>query len=208
MNTWGIVVAAGSGSRFGGDKHAAILGGVPLWRWAERLFAEVGLDGVVLVGDVPAGIPGGARRQDSVAAGLAAIPNSADIILVHDAARPLASKGMVCRLLEALAAIGEVAGAVPAVPIRDTIKRVSGNEIKETIDRAHLVAVQTPQAFKGEALRTAHAQITSDVTDDSAMVEAIGGKVLVVDGEPRNIKVTFAADLAMAESLLTEESRR
>ncbi len=207
LSAWGIVVAAGSGTRFGGDKHMATLGGISLWRWADRLFTDVGLDGVVVVGDVPGGIQGGVRRQDSVAAGLAAIPDSAEIILVHDAARPLASAGLVRRLLEAVAA-DNVDGAVPAVPLRDTIKRVHGHRIEETIDRSELVAVQTPQAFRGKMLRTAHLQITSDVTDDAAMVEAIGGSVTVIDGEPSNIKVTFAADLAMAESLLTEESRR
>lgn len=207
LSAWGIVVAAGSGTRFGGDKHLATLGGIPLWRWADRLFADVGLDGVILVGDVPGGIRGGVRRQDSVAAGLAAIPNSAEIVLVHDAARPLASARLVGRLLEAVVA-GDVDGAVPAVPLRDTIKLVQGQRIKETIDRSDLVAVQTPQAFRGEILRTAHIQITADVTDDAAMVEAMGGSVVVVDGDPSNIKVTFAADLAMAESLLTEESRR
>jgi len=207
VNVWGIVVAAGSGNRFGGAKHAAELAGRPLWQWAAGLLEEAGVTGVVLVGDVPGGVAGGARRQDSVAAGLSKVPGSADIVLIHDAARPLASSALVRRLLGALTE-RDVAGAVPGLPLTDTIKRVADGMINGTLERSGLVAVQTPQAFRADILRKAHREVTSDVTDDAAMVEAIGGTVVLVEGDPANLKVTFRADLVMAESLLDAGRQR
>jgi 2-C-methyl-D-erythritol 4-phosphate cytidylyltransferase len=201
MSIWGIVVAAGIGRRFGGTKHLVELDGRPLWRWAVDTLDRSGLDGILVVGDVPGGIPGGRRRQDSVAAGLARVPDSATAILVHDAARPLASPALVARLIEALVRPG-VDGVVPGVALRDTIKRVEQGSVSETIDRSSLVAVQTPQAFTADSLRRAHAEVTADVTDDAAMVEAIGGSIAVVEGEQHNIKVTYPTDLAIARVLL------
>ena len=207
MNVWGIVVAAGSGDRFGGAKHVAELGGRPLWQWAAGLLEEAGVSDVVLVGDVPGGVAGGTRRQDSVAAGLSEVPGSADIVLIHDAARPLASNELVRRLLDALTE-PDVAGAVPGLPLTDTIKRVSEGKIDGTLERSGLVAVQTPQAFRADVLRKAHREVTLEVTDDASMVEAIGGTVIVVEGDPANLKVTFRADLVMAESLLAAGRHR
>lgn len=201
METWGIVVAAGTGSRFGGSKHLARLAGRPLWDWSRLALREAGVTDVVVVGDVEGGIPGGARRQDSVRAGLEAVPGSADLILVHDAARPLASSALVTSLI-AVFDDQTVDAAVPGVPVRDTIKRVQGNKVVETLDRDTLVAVQTPQAFRARMLRDAHGMISREVTDDASMVEALGGKVVVIPGERSNLKITYVDDMEVAQAHL------
>ncbi len=197
MRTWGIVVAAGSGSRFGGPKHVLELDGRPLWVWARDALLEGGVDEVTVVGPVPGGVAGGTRRQDSVAAGLAEVPAGIEVIAVHDAARPLASSGLVGRLLEALDA-GDAHGVVPAVPVSDTIKVVDADRIVSTLDRHSLVAVQTPQVFRAEWLRRAHGSAAGDATDDAAMVEAIGGTVITVPGEPAALKITYPGDVRAA----------
>jgi 2-C-methyl-D-erythritol 4-phosphate cytidylyltransferase len=159
-------------------------------------------DGVVLV--VPpdhvedeasvadAVVAGGATRSASVRAGLAAVPPDADVVIVHDAARPFAAPA----LFEAvIAAVRDGAdGAVPGVPLADTVKRVVGSQVIATLDRDELVAVQTPQAFTAGALRRAHAGAV-EATDDAALVEAAGGRVVVVPGDPANTKITLRADL-------------
>lgn len=200
MTIWGIVVAAGSGSRFGGPKHDVLLAGRPLWAWAQDALVAGGIDDVVLVGDVPGGVPGGERRRDSVAAGLAQIPDDVDYTLVQDAARPLASPDLVRRIVGRLRG-GDVDAVVPAVPVRDTIKQVSEGRVVATVDRSVLAAVQTPQGFRTEVLRSAHQASDGDVTDDAALVEAVGGTVVTVAGDPRNLKVTYPEDLMLAEAL-------
>lgn len=165
-------------------------------------------DGVVLVvpgghlaadvpaADVPAAdvvVAGGATRSDSVRAGLAAVPAGADVVVVHDAARPFSSPA----LFEAVVA-GVRAGAdavIPGLPILDTVKRVVDGRVVGTVDREGLVTVQTPQAFAAAALRRAHAG-GGVATDDAALVEAAGGKVVVVPGDPANTKITLRGDLA------------
>jgi 2-C-methyl-D-erythritol 4-phosphate cytidylyltransferase len=137
---------------------------------------------------VDAVVAGGATRSASVRAGLAAVPDDATIVLVHDAARPLASM-QLWELVIAGAGAGHDA-VVPAVPVVDTLREVGG----ATVDRTRFVAVQTPQGFRADVLRRAHAS-GADGTDDASLVEAIGGKVLVVDGEPENRKITTLADL-------------
>lgn len=155
-------------------------------------------------------VPGGATRAASVRAGLAAVPPDARIVVVHDAARPLASAALFHAVVEAL---GDGAvGAVSALPVTDTIKTVEhgdlgcarGVAVRGTLERAELVAVQTPQAFCAAVLREAHAEAT-DATDDAALVEASGGGVRAVRGDPRNLKVTTAEDLAIAELLSRTE---
>jgi len=197
MRTWGIVVAAGSGSRFGGPKHQLKLDDRPLWVWARDALIDGGAEQVTLVGPVPGGVAGGVRRQDSVAAGLAEVPDGVDVIAVHDAARPLASPDLVLRLIDALAS-PEVHGAVPVVPVRDTIKQVESGRVVATLDRSSLVAVQTPQVFRAEWLRRAHASVVGSATDDAAMVEAIGGTVVTVPGEPAAVKITYPDDVVVA----------
>lgn len=208
METWAIVVAAGGGARFGGPKQFAPLGGSTVLDRAVATVREASCDGVVVVlpagasWDPPPGVRtaiGGATRSASVRAGLACVPETADVVVVHDAARPLASRRLFATVIDAIA--GGADAAVPGLPVVDTLKRVDDHHVVETVSREGLVAVQTPQAFRAEALRAAHAGNGSD-TDDAALVEAGGGKVVVVDGERRNLKLTGADDLELARTLL------
>ena len=207
METWAIVVAAGGGARFGGPKQFAPLGGSTVLDRAVATARE-SCDGVVVVlaagatWDPPAGVRtaiGGATRSASVRAGLVRVPETADVVVVHDAARPLASRRLFAAVIDAIA--GGADAAVPGLPVVDTLKRVDDHHVVETVSREGLVAVQTPQAFRAEALRAAHAGNGND-TDDAALVEAGGGKVVVVDGERRNLKLTGADDLELARTLL------
>jgi 2-C-methyl-D-erythritol 4-phosphate cytidylyltransferase len=221
--TWAIVVAGGEGSRLGADRPKAFvrLAGRPLLAYAIDLLDDhPAVDRVVLVvpaeweeqatfladqlaaGKVVAAVRGGDTRALSVAAGLAEVPGDAGAVLVHDAARPFASAGLVDRLLEALAGHD---GAVPCVPVTDTVKRVRDGRVVETPARAEMHAVQTPQAFRAEALRAAFAPPPAEwreATDCASMVEAAGFAVAAVDGDPGNVKVTTADDLARAEERL------
>jgi 2-C-methyl-D-erythritol 4-phosphate cytidylyltransferase len=150
----------------------------------------------------PAGVTatvGGATRSDSVRAGLALVSAAADIIVVHDAARPLASRRLYTSVIDAVATGADA--AVPVLPVVDTIKRVHDGRVVETVARADLVAVQTPQAFRAAALRAAHAAGAVD-TDDAALVEAAGGSVAVVEGERRNLKLTSPEDLDVMRALV------
>jgi 2-C-methyl-D-erythritol 4-phosphate cytidylyltransferase len=204
---WAVIVAAGWGERFGGPKQFAELGGARLVDHAVDTAAAT-CDAVVLVvpdaadwqgAEVTALVTGGATRAESVRAGLAAVPPSAEVVVVHDAARPLASAALFDAVV---AAVREGAdGAVPGLAVTDTLKRVDDVRVTATVDRMGLVAVQTPQAFRAEALRAAHAS-GADATDDAALVEEIGGAVVVVPGDPRNLKVTGPADLMIAAALL------
>ena len=212
-DVWAIVVAGGSGSRFGdaAPKQFLDLGGLRLIDWALAA-AGAACGGVVAVlpaahlkGTLAAGVvavTGGATRSASVRAGLEAVPADAAVIVVHDAARPLADPALFERVIAAVRAGAD--GAVPGVPVADTIKRVdpSGGVVLETLDRPALRAVQTPQAFAAAVLRRAHAG-QADATDDAALVEAAGGRVVVVDGDPANLKITGPDDLVRAETLLT-----
>ncbi|HAX82210.1 MAG TPA: 2-C-methyl-D-erythritol 4-phosphate cytidylyltransferase [Actinobacteria bacterium] len=200
MNLYGIVVAAGRGERFGVPKAGLVVQGLSLWQWAVAALEAAGAAGVIVVGEVPGGIPGGARRRDSVAAGMAALPPDATHVLIHDAARPLATPALATAVIVRLA-VGDVDGVVPALPLGDTIKRVEGERVVETIQRTGLVAVQTPQGFRLEALRAAHAADADDATDDAQLVERHGGSVVYVPGESTNLKITYPEDLALAEAL-------
>jgi len=163
-------------------------------------------------------VSGGATRADSVRCGLAAVPSEAAIIVVHDAARPLASPALFEAVLAAVTE-GGADGVVPGVPVRDTIKVVDeSGRVTDTLDRDRLVAVQTPQAFNAAALRRAHAEAAPDAatpaaampaaaTDDAMLVEALGGTVLVVPGEPGNLKITDPDDLMAAERLVAARRR-
>jgi 2-C-methyl-D-erythritol 4-phosphate cytidylyltransferase len=202
VSAWGIVVAAGRGDRFGRPKHLVALAGIPLWERARDALLAGGVDGVIVVGDVAGGIAGGARRRDSVAAGVANLPRDADFVLVHDAARPLASGALAARVLGELRA-GTADAVVPVMPVRDTLKRVAGGIVEETVDRADLVAVQTPQGFVVETLRRAQAADAGDVSDEAVLIERAGGTVAVVEGEVQNLKITFPGDLTIAEALLS-----
>lgn len=143
---------------------------------------------------------GGETRAVSAWAGVREVPEGAAIILVHDAARPLLPEEVVERLVTALAEGGD--GAVPALPLADTVKRVRGEDVVETLDRNELAAVQTPQAFGADILRSALGGDLSGASDCSSLVEAAGGRVKTVPGDPRLLKVTTAEDLALVESWL------
>jgi 2-C-methyl-D-erythritol 4-phosphate cytidylyltransferase len=145
-------------------------------------------------------VPGGATRAESVLAGLGEVPEGALVVLVHDAARPLVSDEVVERVLGPLAEGYD--GVVPALPASDTIKRVVQGVVVETVSREGLVAAQTPQAFLAPVLRRALGGDLAGATDCASLVERVGGRVAVVDGDPRLLKVTTPADLAMVESWL------
>jgi 2-C-methyl-D-erythritol 4-phosphate cytidylyltransferase len=213
VSTWGIVVAGGSGDRFGVPKQFETVGGTRLVDRAV-VTASVACDDVVVV--LPAGVgwdgppvaaavPGGATRSASVRAGLDAVPGSADVVVVHDAARPLASPVLFEAVIDAVRSGADA--AVPALLVPDTVKRVEGDRVVETITRDGLMAVQTPQAFRADALRAAHRE-GDDATDDAALVEATGGRVVIVPGEPANLKVTTPADLVVASALCVDHGER
>jgi 2-C-methyl-D-erythritol 4-phosphate cytidylyltransferase len=207
VTTWAIVVAGGSGHRFGAPKQFARLAGVAVVDRALATAQEACDHAVVVVpaGSVwrpPSGVAiarAGATRSDSVRAGLAAVDRGAGIVVVHDAARPLASRALFAAVIDAIRAGADA--AIPAIPVVDTLKRVADGRVVETVARDGIVAVQTPQAFRAEALRAAHVHGGID-TDDAALVEMHGGTVVTVPGEQRNLKVTVAADLELAHALL------
>lgn len=213
-----IVLAAGAGQRFGGDKLFAPLAGRPvLWHAIDRIARSRVVDAIIVVAGahnlaavrglvaasgwrkVCAVCQGGARRQDSVRAGLMAAPPSA-YVLVHDGARPLVPPALVARGLRAAERWGAATAGLPAV---DTVKVVDLDEcVRATLDRRVLRLVQTPQVFRRDLLEAAHHQITEDVTDDAAMVERLGQPVVVFAGSRENLKITERADLAWAEVYL------
>jgi 2-C-methyl-D-erythritol 4-phosphate cytidylyltransferase len=219
--TWALIVAAGAGERLGIDrpKAFATLGGRPLLAESlHRLDVCPWIDAIVVAAPqgweepaillaeelaaskVVSSVTGGGTRADSVRAALSEVPEDAAVVLVHDAARPLLDDEVVERVL---APLGEgFDGAVPALPIADTVKRVDGRVVVETVDRAALVGAQTPQAFLADTLRRAYSGDLAGATDCSSLVERVGGRVAIVDGDPRLLKVTTKADLALVESWL------
>jgi 2-C-methyl-D-erythritol 4-phosphate cytidylyltransferase len=224
MSVWAVIVAAGRGERLGLDRPKAFakLNDRPLLAESlERLEASDWIDSIVVAappdweepvillaeelgcGKVVAAVPGGDTRSASVRAALAEIPDDAAVVLVHDAARPVLAEDVIERLLTTLNEGWD--GAVPGLPITDTVKRVDGNEVVETVDRESLVISQTPQAFVWPLLRDA-AAAGDEATDCAAMVEARGGRIRVVPGDPRLIKVTDQDDLALVAQLLARES--
>jgi 2-C-methyl-D-erythritol 4-phosphate cytidylyltransferase len=219
VSVWAVLAAAGSGERLGADRPKAFarLGDRPLLAESlERLDASDWVDAIVIAAPpgweepaillaeelgcskVSACVAGGLTRADSVRLGVAEVPRDAAVILVHDAARPLVDDAVVERVVSALNEGWD--GAVPALPLADTVKRVEGEVVVETLPRDQLRAVQTPQAFVADVLR--NALTGSDWTDCSAAVEASGGRVKVVDGDARLEKITDAADLDRLAALL------
>lgn len=222
-----IVVAGGSGERSGleGGKQLAIVAGLPVLSWTVRALDEAPEVELIVVvthpdrGDEyravavePLGLstpvvfaPGGDSRQASVASGLAAVPESVDVVLVQDGARPLLTADLVTRTLAALYESAGAAGVVVGHPVFDTLKIVTGGAVSSTPDRSRYWAVQTPQAFTSSVLRDAYARAAEEGfvgTDDSSLVERAGGRVVLVEGPRDNIKVTVADDLTLVESAL------
>jgi len=221
MSVWALLVAAGVGERLGEERPKAFirLGELPLLAEPLRRLDESGwVDAIVVA--VPAGweepaillaeelsatkvvasVTGGATRADSVRAALAEVPDDALVVLVHDAARPLLDDAVVERVLAPLSEGWD--GVVPGLPLADTVKRVEGDAVAETVDRTGLVSVQTPQAFPAATLRAAYAGDVAGATDCASLVEARGGRVKVVEGDPRLVKVTSQADLELVASWL------
>jgi len=210
----GIVAAAGSGLRLGAELPKALvpLAGRPLVCWAVDALRAGGVADVIVA--VPAGqrpafaaalpadvqlVDGGQTRTASVRAALAAADPDVDVVLVHDAARPLTPPGVVTRVLEALAA--GAPAVVPVLPVVDTVVLVDGERVTDAVPRATLRRVQTPQGFDRATLVAAYAGLPDDaeLTDDAAVVRAAGVPVATVEGDERAAKVTVAHDLALAE---------
>jgi 2-C-methyl-D-erythritol 4-phosphate cytidylyltransferase len=220
---WAVLVAAGRGDRFGGARPKAFanLAGRPLLaeslerlegsEWIEALVVAAPPDweesSILLAEELSAAkvhavVSGGATRADSVRAGVAEVPEEAAVLVVHDAARPLLPDDVLERVVTALGEGWD--GAVPALALSDTVKRADGDAVVETVDRGGLFAVQTPQAFLASSLRRALAG-GGDATDCAGLVEAAGGRVRLVEGDRRLVKVTTQADLDFVETLLGAE---
>jgi 2-C-methyl-D-erythritol 4-phosphate cytidylyltransferase len=223
MSVWAVLAAAGRGERLGSERPKAFarLGDRPLLAESlERLESSDWIDAIVIAAPpeweepsilvaeeiaatkVSSAVTGGETRSESVRLALADVPGDAAAVLVHDAARPLLPDAVIERVL---APLGEGwDGAVPVLPLSDTVKRVDGEQVVETLPRGELVAAQTPQAFAADVLRQALAGDVSGATDCASLVEARGGRVKAVAGDPRLLKVTDAEDLALVESWLAE----
>jgi 2-C-methyl-D-erythritol 4-phosphate cytidylyltransferase len=224
VSVWAILAAAGSGERLGADRPKAFvrLGDRPLLAESlERLDASDWIDAIVVAappgweepaillaeevgcGKVSACVAGGASRAESVRAGMDEVPEDAAVVLVHDAARPLVADGVIERVLTALNEGWD--GAIPGLPVTDTVKRVEAEQVVETVERSSLRTVQTPQAFVAATLRSAFlsgSEPQGGWTDCSAAVEAQGGRVKVVAGDARLVKVTDRSDLERVASYL------
>ena len=227
MSVWAVLAAAGRGERLGDDKPKvfARLGDLPLLAeplrrleesdWVEQIViaAPPGWEEpcILLAEEIGAGkvasvVAGGATRIASVELALAEVADDAAVVLVHDAARPLLPDDVVERVLAPLSEGWD--GAVPALPIADTVKRIRGDEVVETLDREGLVVTQTPQAFVAESLHGAFSpsnglsQDGGGATDCSSLVEAHGGRIKVVPGDARLLKVTTPGDLELVASWL------
>lgn len=222
MRFSGIIVAAGSGSRAGGDKQWRALGGKPVLRWSVEALLNAGADEVVIVvapgedartADALAGlsnwraVAGGAARADSVRAGLSALTCEPDQpVLIHDAARPLLSQAVIERLLAALITAD---GALPALPVADSLRRGENGQMAGVVERDGLWRAQTPQAFRRQTIEAAYAAWTgADApTDEAVVVERNGGRVALIEGDQRLMKLTYPEDFAMAEALLPRQTR-
>jgi len=215
VSVWAVLAAAGSGERLGADRPKAFvrLGDQPLLAESlERLDASGWIDAIVVAAPpgweeptillaeelgcskVSSCVTGGETRAESVKRGLDEVPDEAAVVIVHDAARPYIDDAVIERVLAPLAEGWD--GVVPALPVSDTVKRVDGERVVETLTRAELRAVQTPQAFVANVLRDAYAHgDLATATDCASLVEARGGRVKIVPGDRRLAKITDAADL-------------
>ncbi len=220
-----VVVAAGQGTRFGSaedvPKALQPVAGVPMYLRALGAFdRHPRIDGCVLVfpliwegqileqivgavdGPVEL-VPGGRTRRASVSAGIDVLGDDVQAVVVHDAARPIVEPTLIDAVLDGLRGAD---AAVPVIPVADTIKRVEGDRVRETVARDGLARVQTPQAFRLDVLRRAHREVADGgATDDAVLIERSGGSVVAVAGDERNIKITTRGDLLVAEALLRTE---
>lgn len=221
MSVWAVLAAAGRGDRLGLDRPKAfaplgdgVLLAVPLRRlndseWIEGIVIAAPPDweepAILLAEElacekVSTSVTGGESRAESVRAALVEVPPDAAVVIVHDAARPLVTDAVIERVLTPLSEGWD--GVVPAVPVKDTVKRVRGEEVVETLEREDLVAAQTPQAFEASVLRTALGGDIAGATDCASLVEAARGRVRTVEGDPKLLKVTDPEDLELVSTWL------
>ena len=221
-----VIVAGGSGTRFGGDKLAEDLGGMPVLARTLLAFERTeAVKSIVVatrresvdavrdlcrqygIGKLAAVVPGGETRAASCLAGVMAVPPEAELIAIHDGARPLVTEKVI---MDALWAAYRHTAAVPAVPVWDTVKVADRGMVTGTPDRAHLFAAQTPQCFQADLIRAAlldAAENAPEVTDDCAAVERIGGKIAISQGSEENIKITTPLDLRLARLIWQEREK-
>ena len=222
MTFSGIIVAAGSGSRAGGDKQWRTLGGKPVLRWSAEALLNAGADELIVVvapdaldrvadllSDLPRwrAVAGGDARADSARAGLAALTCAPDQpVLIHDAARPLLDSAVIDRLLSALKTAD---GTLPVLAVADSLRRGEAEVMTDVVERDGLWRAQTPQAFRRRVIETAYAAWTDAAApaDEAVVVQRNGGKVALVQGDPRLMKLTYPEDFAMAEALLPRQTR-
>jgi 2-C-methyl-D-erythritol 4-phosphate cytidylyltransferase len=214
-----IIVGGGSGERFGLKKQFTCLGGVPLLKRAASCFdghesirgiiivvpeEDIGLAQEILTGTAKplSFAKGGQTRQDSVSNGLALSVDS-EYVLIHDAVRPFVTGDLISRVL---GGIEDFDACIPGLAVTNTLKEVSGDLVVRTVPRSNMYAIQTPQCFRRDRIAEAHAwargQGISDATDDSALIEAIGGRIRLVEGDPYNMKITLRQDMEIAEAIL------
>ena len=212
-----IILGAGSGNRMGGiDKILTEISGLPAILHSVNTFLEVGIFQTTIVLATTDNIAqlkylmsgpeyesvhvalGGEKRQDSVKIGLDRIKSS-DYVMIHDGARPCLSPALIRR---AIVASETSDAAIPVVPITDTVKMLDDSTVISTVDRSSLYASQTPQVFRYKTIAELHLKLTSDVTDDAAIIEIDGGRVATFEGDPENIKMTNPLDIEIAEIIL------
>jgi 2-C-methyl-D-erythritol 4-phosphate cytidylyltransferase / 2-C-methyl-D-erythritol 2,4-cyclodiphosphate synthase len=218
VRTCAVLLAAGAGARFGGDKVTAPLGDRPVWRWSfDRFHGHPDVDGVGIVAstanleEIRAQAPdalfvveGGANRRESSRIGAQSVPPGTEIVLIHDAARPFCGAGLIGRVVRAAIECG---AAAPGVRILDTVREVDG-EITRVLDRDRLVAMQTPQGARLDLLLRAHREVELDVTDDLALLEATGVRPQIVEGERENFKITLPEDWERARRKIGGQEHR
>lgn len=216
-----IVPAAGKGRRFGGNKVLASLKGRPVVAWTLQALQQIPEISEIIpvvseeimeevikivestgISKVKKVVPGGEERTDSVKNALCSIDDAPERVLIHDGVRPLVTGELIKRVIKSL---GDYDGVIPGIPPHDTVKEKEGEVVRKTLNRNHLILVQTPQMFRYEVLLSGYElerNLLKKCTDDSQVVELAGGRIRVVDGEDTNIKITRPVDLTFAELIL------
>jgi len=214
-----IIVGGGSGARFGQKKQFVRLGGIPLLKRAAACFERHGSirnivvvvpeEDIPMAGEILSGTSkplhfakGGSTRQESVSNGLD-LSEDSEYVLIHDAVRPFVTGELISRVLGGME---DFDACIPGLAVTNTLKEVSGDLVVRTVPRSNVYGIQTPQCFRTERIAAAHAwarrQGVGDATDDSALIEAVGGRIRLVEGDPFNMKITLRQDMEIAEAIL------